>query len=124
MQKFGFLATTALVQGALAYRSYNMNNTPFVGEHADAQIIEGVGRTTHRARPIADKINKYDSIVSKDLNKEAYKAPETKFYEALFGASEPQPSRSRTSKRLGAQKVIIQNAKEDLFTSTFYMGGK
>ena len=56
------------------------------------------------------------------MNKEAYKAPETKLYEALFGASE-QPSRARTSKRLGAQQVITLNSKEDLFTSTFFMGG-
>jgi hypothetical protein len=55
-------------QGVDAYRSSSIN-APFTGEHADAQIIEGENRTTHRATPIAGNANKYSSIIS-NLNKE------------------------------------------------------
>ena len=54
------------------------------------------------------------------MNKEPYKSPETKLYEAIFGAAEQEAPR----KRLGAQQAIVTNEKEDLFTTAFYMGGK
>ena len=118
MQKFGFLAAAAMSQGVDAFRA-----TPFSGEHANAQIIEGEGRSTHRATPVADKANKYGSIISQ-LNKEKYKSPETKLYEKIFGAEEETPQRSNRHFRLGAQQAIVTNQKEDLFTTAFYMGGK
>ena len=55
IQKLGILATTALTQSATAYRSYSKLSSPFVGEHADAHVIVGENRSTHRAMPIADK---------------------------------------------------------------------
>lgn len=120
MQKFGFLAAAAMSQGVDAYR---MSNTPFSGEHAGAHIIEGEGRSTHRATPVADTANKYGSIISQ-INKEKYKSPETRLYEKIFGAEEETPQRSNRSFRLGAQQAIVTNQKEDLFTTAFYMGGK
>ena len=121
MQKFGFLAAAALTQGIDAYRMNSIGNTPFTGEHANAHIIEGEDRSTHRATPVADKVNKYGSLISK-IDKEKYKSPETKLWEQIFGAEEEETP--RRSFRLGAQQPIVENAKEDLFTAAFYMGGK
>jgi len=121
MQKFGILAATAMTSGVDAYRMNSINNTPFTGEHADAQSIEGESRSTHRLTPVADTINKYDSIISK-FDREPYKPPQTRLYEKIFGeAPEEKPQRK---KRLGAQTATITNSKEDLFTMTFIMGGK
>ena len=122
MQKFGFLAAAAMSQGVDAYRTNSINNTPFSGEHADAHIVEGEGRSSHRATPVADT-NKYGSIISQ-INKEKYKSPETRLYEKIFGAEEEAPQRSNRSFRLGAQQAIVTNTKEDLFKTAFFMGGK
>jgi len=115
---------TAITQGVDAYRTNSIRNTPFSGEHADAQIIEGEHRSTHRSTPVADKANKYGAIISK-LDKEKYKSPETRLYESIFGAEEETtPQRNHRSFRLGAQQAIVINEKEDLFLTDFYMGGK
>ena len=123
MQKIGVIAASAIAMGADAYRMQSMNNSPFVGEHANADIIERENGSTHRAQPIADSGNKYGSIVSK-INKEPYKTPATRLYEKVFGEPEEKSQRKSVSKRLGASQAVVTNSKDDLFTAAFYMGGK
>jgi len=106
------LASTALLQYADAYRTFSQSSygSPFVGEHADADVIASEGRMTHRATPVADKVKKYDSIHSKHLNKKPRKSPETRVWEAIFGEPEEEKPQQRKhhSNRLGAQQVIIE----------------
>ena len=55
MQKVGVLASAVLSIGAEAFKANTMGrSSPFVGELADAMIIEGDNRSTHRATPVAD----------------------------------------------------------------------
>lgn len=94
MQKLGVLASSVLATGTEAFRTNSMfSNNPFVGENANAQIIEGETRSTHRATPVSITSGKYDSIVSK-INRKAYKSPETKLYEAIFGEQEQSSNTS------------------------------
>jgi hypothetical protein len=86
MQKIGVVAATALATGAEAYRTNHMSSSPFEGEHASKDIIEGENRSTHRAMPVASN-NKYESLISK-INKKAYTTPATRLYESIFGEAE------------------------------------
>ena len=125
MKKFGYVASASAFASshANAYRAPNWrpSTSPFVGENANAQIIEGEERSTHRATPVASLANKYEPILSK-MNREKDKTPETKLYEWIFGTAE---AKQHSSKRLRAVdgQMIVTNQKEDLFTAAFYMGG-
>ena len=90
-----------------------------MGEYADAHVIEGEKRTTHRVYPVADHFRKYDSIISKDLNRKSEKSFTSKVSEFIFGTAEE----AHHSKRLGAMQVIVTNPKQDLFSASVFMGG-
>jgi hypothetical protein len=78
-----------------------MSSSPFEGEHANTDIIEGENRSTHRAMPVSAS-NKYESLISK-LNKKPYTTPATRLYESIFGEPEEDTKTTRKqSKRLGA----------------------
>ena len=110
MQKIGVLAASALTMGADAFRTNNMRSNPFVGENANAEIIQSDDRSTHRATPVGDFAGKYDSIISK-INRKPEKAPATQLYEAIFGESEQQHNTGEPhrSKRLGTSKAVLSN---------------
>ena len=46
-----------------------VDSSPFVGEHANAYVIEGENRSTHRAMRTPDIIRKYDSLISRDIDR-------------------------------------------------------
>ena len=64
MQKFATIA-------ALAVGSNAFNNSPFQGEHLNADVIVEEDRTTHRMRSSGKSANKYESIINKDAFKKS-----------------------------------------------------
>ena len=81
MQKFGTIAALAL--GAQAFK----NSTPFQGEHANADIIEQENRTTHRQKRTGKSVNKYESIINKDVYKK-HQLYGDMVWERIMGQSE------------------------------------
>ena len=65
MQKFATIA-------ALAVGSNAFNNSPFQGEHLNADVIVEEDRSIHRMRSSSKaSVNKYESIINKDVLKKS-----------------------------------------------------
>ena len=76
-----------LASGVDAFRSKTFGSHPFVGEHADATVINHGDRTTHLADSVSVTSDKYAAIKTKS-NFRSHRSAETRLYEKIFGESE------------------------------------
>ena len=132
------LASVALTSGVDAVRSRAQSSHPFVGEHADANIIEHETRSTHRAEPLRINVDKYAALKS-DMNFGGRKSAETRLYEMVYGESEETLELQRALEyrqkleknakygkgRLGIDaQAIVEVIDDDVFAANFIMGGR